>query len=108
MVYSPSQTLRVQLISFTWLTIPQHPPLPLSSAGWFYTKKEKYISLDFLFCSIAFYPSLNLSPTGGEALKFFLWLYETTLLPASGEGRQSVALAGWGSFLFLIYARGLI
>ncbi len=23
-------------------------------------------------------------------------------LPASGEGRQSVALAGWGSFLFLI------
>ncbi|MEH1812440.1 MAG: CHAT domain-containing protein, partial [Nostoc sp.] len=24
-----------------------------------------------------------------------------------GEGRQSVALAGWGSFLFLIYARGL-
>ncbi|MEH2215002.1 CHAT domain-containing protein [Nostoc sp.] len=28
-------------------------------------------------------------------------------LPASGEGRQSVALAGWGSFLFLIYARGL-
>ena len=29
-------------------------------------------------------------------------------LPALREGRQSVALAGWGSFLFLIYARGLI
>ncbi len=27
---------------------------------------------------------------------------------ACGEGRQSVALAGWGSFLFLIYARGLL
>ncbi|MEH2127129.1 hypothetical protein, partial [Nostoc sp.] len=24
------------------------------------------------------------------------------------EGRQSVALAGWGSFFFLIYARGLM
>ncbi|OYD98124.1 hypothetical protein CDG76_04740 [Nostoc sp. 'Peltigera membranacea cyanobiont' 210A] len=29
-------------------------------------------------------------------------------LPACGEGRQSVALAGWGSFLFLIYERGLM
>ncbi len=29
-------------------------------------------------------------------------------LPACGEGRQNVALALWGSFLFLIYARGLL
>ncbi len=38
-------------------------------AGWFHTKKEKSISFDFSFCSRDFYPSPNLSPTGGEALK---------------------------------------
>jgi hypothetical protein len=38
-------------------------------AGWFHTKKEKYISLDFSFCGMAFYLSPNLSPTGEEALK---------------------------------------
>jgi hypothetical protein len=38
-------------------------------AGWFHTKKEKYISLDFSCRTIDFDPSPNLSPTGGEALK---------------------------------------
>jgi hypothetical protein len=39
------------------------------TAGWFHTKKEKYINLDLLFCGMAFYPSPNLSPFRGEALK---------------------------------------
>jgi hypothetical protein len=46
---------------------------------WFHPKKEKYISLNFSCKTIDFDPSPNLSPTGGEALKLFLWLYETTL-----------------------------
>ncbi|MCC5670703.1 hypothetical protein LC653_44835, partial [Nostoc sp. CHAB 5784] len=32
-------------------------PPACGEAGWFHTKKEKYISLDFSFCDIAFYPT---------------------------------------------------
>jgi hypothetical protein len=49
-------------------------------AGWFHPKKEKYISLNFSCKTIDFDPSPNLSLCGGEALKLFLWMYETTLL----------------------------
>jgi hypothetical protein len=38
-------------------------------AGWFHTKKEKYISLDLSSGTIDFDPSPNLSPKRGEALK---------------------------------------
>jgi hypothetical protein len=68
----------------------------LEAAGWFHTKKEKYVSLDFSCRTIDFDPSPNLSPTGREALKLFLCLYETTLgeaLEAGGEKEISVFMA---------------
>ncbi|YAG08726.1 hypothetical protein NSTC731_05077 [Nostoc sp. DSM 114167] len=41
--------------------VPFPPPL-IPRAGWFHTKKEKYISLDFSCTTIDFDPSPNLSP----------------------------------------------
>ncbi|MGV0108220.1 hypothetical protein NSTCB13_07142 [Nostoc sp. DSM 114160] len=45
------------------------PSRDKGQAGWFHTKKEKYISLDFSCTTIDFDPSPNLSPKRREALK---------------------------------------
>ncbi len=67
-----------------------------------------------LFTLITFNPSVLLYKSVPDTNSIAIDLLQKSLtphpqpLPASGEGRQSVALTGWGSFLFLIYARGLM